>query len=745
MVKRGRIVAFFLLVILLFSTMGSTVNGIANRINLGLDLQGGFEVLYDVKPIDGQKMTKDTLESAASALEERVNALGVSEPNIQIEGDHRIRVQLAGVKDQNEARDLLSTQANLTFRDVNDKVLLNGSEIEGAKQAYTQNNQPNVVLTLKDPKKFGEITQELSQKAETRENLLVIWLDYEKGKDSYKAESQKQDPKYLSAASVNQKLSQKEVTIEGGFDIKEAQNLAKLINAGALPVQLKEVYSTSVGAQFGQTALETTVYAGIIGIGLVFLFMLAFYRFPGFIACITLAIYVFLILLVYDWMGAVLTLPGIAALVLNVGMAVDANIITYERIKDEIKRGRSIPSAYKAGNRRSIITIFDANITTLLAGAVLFYFGTSSVQGFATMLIVGILISFITCVYGTRLFLGLWVNSRALNKKPRIFGVNPKDIEDLSEDKGNHFPKTKFDKVDFVKHSKKFFTLSIVITIAGIILLSTMKLNLGIDFASGTRVDIQADSALTQQEVTKELAEINMETEDITLSGQNNERATAQFKGALSKDEIAKIKDHFDEKYGTEPSISTVSPTIGRELAKNALYAVLIASLGIVIYVSIRFEWKMALASVIALLHDVFVIITLFSLFQFEVDVTFIAAILTIIGYSLNDTIVSFDRIRENMGIFKPKTDKELADIVNLSLRETFTRSINTIVTVVITVLALLIFGSESIQNFSIALLIGLIIGAYSSLFIASQLWLVWKKKEMKKGPKKSIEKEDTL
>jgi SecD/SecF fusion protein len=487
------------------------------------------------------------------------------------------------------------------------------------------------------------------------------------------------------------------------------------------------------------------VYAGIIGIGLVFLFMLAFYRFPGFIACITLAIYVFLILLVYDWMGAVLTLPGIAALVLNVGMAVDANIITYERIKDEIKRGRSIPSAYKAGNRRSLITIFDANITTLLAGAVLFYFGTSSVQGFATMLIVGILISFITCVYGTRLFLGLWVNSRALNKKPRIFGVNPKDIEDLSEDKGNHFPKTKFDKVDFVKHSKKFFTLSIVITIAGIILLSTMKLNLGIDFASGTRVDIQADSALTQQEVTKELAEINMETEDITLSGQNNERATAQFKGALSKDEIAKIKDHFDEKYGTEPSISTVSPTIGRELAKNALYAVLIASLGIVIYVSIRFEWKMALASVIALLHDVFVIITLFSLFQFEVDVTFIAAILTIIGYSLNDTIVSFDRIRENMGIFKPKTDKELADIVNLSLRETFTRSINTIVTVVITVLALLIFGSESIQNFSIALLIGLIIGAYSSLFIASQLWLVWKKKEMKKGPKKSIEKEDTL
>lgn len=745
MVKRGRIVAFFLLVILLFSTMGSTVNGIANRINLGLDLQGGFEVLYDVKPIDGQKLTKDTLESAAGALEERVNALGVNEPSIQIEGDHRIRVQLAGIKDQNEARDLLSTQANLTFRDVNDKVLLNGSEIEGAKQAYTQNNQPNVVLTLKNPKKFGEITKELSQKAGTGENLLVIWLDYEKGKDSYKAESQKQDPKYLSAASVNQKLSQKEVTIEGGFDIKEAQNLAKLINAGALPVQLKEVYSTSVGAQFGQTALETTVYAGIIGIGLVFLFMLAFYRFPGFIACITLAIYVFLILLVYDWMGAVLTLPGIAALVLNVGMAVDANIITYERIKDEIKRGRSIPSAYKAGNRRSLVTIFDANITTLLAGAVLFYFGTSSVQGFATMLIVGILISFITCVYGTRLFLGLWVHSRALNKKPRIFGVNPKDIEDLSEDKGKSFPKTKFDKVDFVKHSKKFFTLSIVITIAGIILLSTMKLNLGIDFASGTRVDIKADSALTQQEVTKELAEINMETEDITLSGQNNERATAQFKGALSKDEIAKIKDHFDEKYGTEPSISTVSPTIGRELAKNALYAVLIASLGIIIYVSIRFEWKMALAAVIALLHDAFVIITLFSLFQLEVDVTFIAAILTIIGYSINDTIVSFDRIRENMGIFKPKTSKELSNIVNLSLRETFTRSINTIVTVVITVIALLIFGSESIQNFSIALLIGLIIGAYSSLFIASQLWLAWKKKEMKKGPKKSIEKEDTL
>ncbi|MER2141050.1 MAG: protein translocase subunit SecD, partial [Priestia megaterium] len=386
MVKRGRIVAFFLLVLLVFSTIGTTMTGITKDIKLGLDLQGGFEILYKVSPAKkGDVIDKKALNSTVEALRQRVDVLGVSEPSIQIEGNDRIRVQLAGVTNQKQARDLLSTQANLTFRDVNDKVLMDGTDLAqgGAKQSFDQSNQPSVSLKLKNAKKFEKITRELSQKPAPN-NLIVIWLDYEEGKDSYQKESAKQNPKYLSAASVSSVLTQPDVEISGGnFTVKSATQLAELLNAGSLPVKLDELYSTSVGAQFGEEALHTTILAGIIGIGIIFLYMLFFYRLPGLIAIITLSFYVYLNLLVFDLMHVVMTLPGIAALILGVGMAVDANIITYERIKDELKTGRSVISAYRAGNRRSLATIFDANITTMLAALVLFFYGQSSVKGFA--------------------------------------------------------------------------------------------------------------------------------------------------------------------------------------------------------------------------------------------------------------------------------------------------------------------------------------------------------------------------
>lgn len=739
MVKRSRIVVFFLIVLLLAGLSGSTTKTILKDINLGLDLQGGFEVLYEVEPVNAdQKKDKDMLVHTTEALNKRINVLGVSEPNIQIEGSDRIRVQLPGVEDQNQARETLGTQAVLTFRDVNDKVKLDGTDlVEGAaKQSFKANtNEPIVLVELKDRKKFRDVTQDIVDMAP--DNILAIWLDFEEGVDSYKEASKNGSSKLLSDPYVRQVFNDTSVSIEGNFTTQEAKDLANLLNAGALPVKLKEVYSTSVGASFGEQALSKTVDAGILGVLLIFIFMIVYYRLPGLVATVTLSVYIYLILLVFDLMGAVLTLPGIAALILGVGMAVDANIITYERIKEEMKVGRSLSSAFKAGSKSSFTAILDANITTLLAAGVLFYFGESSVKGFATMLIVSILMSFFTAVFGSRWLLGLLINSHYFKDKPGWFGVKRKAIFKLSENKTTHDLATPFDRFDFVKHRKKFYMLSSILIVAGIIVLAVFRLNLGIDFSSGTRVEIDAGKPITAEEVSSELKELGIDTQDIVLAGNNNEMGIARFKDVLDQKEIAQLKTHFSDKYGKEPNVSTVSPTVGKELIKNAFFALLIAAIGIIIYVSFRFEFAMGFASVLALVHDAFFIVAVFSLTRLEVDLTFIAAVLTIVGYSINDTIVTFDRIRENMiAKRRLKTEEDIAMVVNQGLRQTLTRSINTVLTVIVTVAALLILGSESIRNFSFALLVGLLAGTYSSIFISAQLWYDMKVRELKKkGP----------
>ncbi|KIL46109.1 protein translocase subunit SecDF [Jeotgalibacillus campisalis] len=734
MVKRSRIVTFILLIVLIGGAMGVTTQTILGNIKLGLDLQGGFEVLYQVKGEDGEDVPPEVVSDTAQALDRRVNVLGVSEPVIQVENGNRIRVQLAGVEDQNQAREILSTEANLTFRDVNDNEMLSGSDLVegGSSQTFNEENQPIVRLELQSGQKFAEVTQEVLEMGPPN-NKLVIWLDYEEG-DSYAEEAGKEEPKFISAPNVSEVISTTTPVIEGSFTPQEAQDLADLLNAGALPVELEEVYSTSVGASFGLMAMDQTILAGIIGISLIFLFMIAFYRFPGIIGVLTLSVYIYLILLIFDWLNGVLTLPGIAALILGVGMAIDANIITYERIKEELKVGKPVRQAYEEGSRSSLWTIFDANITTLLAGIVLFYFGTSSVKGFATMLLISIVVSFITAVFGTRLFMSLWVRSKFLDNKKGWFGVKASEVNDYKEEVDALDLPTKFDRIDFVGNRKKFFALSGILLVAGLSILIIFKLNLGIDFTSGTRMDVLADTALSEEVMEEDLAAIDLEASNIIISGENQEIGVARFVESLDQDKIAEIKTYFKDKYGSDPNISTVDPIIGEELAENALYAVAIASLGIILYVSIRFELYMALASVVALVHDAFFIIAVFSILRLEVDITFIAAVLTIIGYSINDTIVTFDRIRENMRKLKLIESKEqLAKIVNQSLRQTLGRSVNTVLTVVLVVVAMIIFGATSILNFSIALLIGLIAGTYSSVFIATQFWYVLKKRELKK------------
>ncbi|MYL37284.1 protein translocase subunit SecDF [Halobacillus litoralis] len=752
MVKRGRIVAFFIVVLLLAATIGTTITGVTKDIKLGLDLQGGFEILYDVEPLnEDQEVNDQVLEATAESLSQRVNTLGISETNISIEDNGRIRVQLAGVEDQQTARELLSTTAELTLRSTDGKLFLDGSDlVEGsAQQSFDPNtNEPVVTLKVKSASEFYDVSEEVYNTPDDPstpypDDLLVIWLDYDED-TSFAEQYGSADPEYISAPSFRQNgpIRSNSIQISGDFTVESAQQLADILNAGSLPVNLEETYSNSVGAQFGEQAMNKTIIAGAIGVAAIFLFMIAYYRFPGVIASLTLSVYIYLILVVFEMMNGVLTLPGIAALILGVGMAVDANIITYERIKEELKSGKSLMSAYKAGNKRSLSTILDANITTLIAAAVLFIFGTSSVKGFATMLIVSILVSFITAVYGTRLFMSLWVKSRFLNKRPRWFGVKPEDIQNIEDGKEVNatFMKRSF---DFVGKRKLFFTVSIALIAAGILALSVFRLNLGIDFSNGSRVSILSDGDITASQVEETMeSEFDVSPEQVVISGDNDEIAVARFDSELSKDKVAEIQSYYEEEFGNTPNISTVSPIVAKELAKNAALAVLYASIGIIIYVTIRFEIFFAITAIIALLHDAFFILAFFSLTRLEFDITIIAAILTIVGYSVNDTIVTFDRIRENLKLKKKvKSFSELAKIVNDSLMQTLARSFNTVITVIFAAVMLLVFGASSITNFSFALVIGLLAGTYSSLFIASQLWLVWRGRNIKDKPINYVKK----
>ena len=738
MKKSSKIVAFLLLVVILFAGMGLTYKNVVKDVNLGLDLQGGFEVLYQVDPLqEGDKIDNDAVQATAKTLENRVNVLGVSEPKIQVEDQNRIRVQLAGVENQSQAREILSSQANLTIRDADDNIKLTGKDIQqgSAKQEFKQNtNQPAVTFKLKDSDKFKKVTEEISKK---KENVMVVWLDYEKG-DSYQKEKSKKDPKYVSAASVDKPINSDSVEISGGFNgekgVQEAKQIADLLNAGSLPVDLNEIYSNSVGAQFGQDALDKTILASIIGVAIIYLFMLGFYRLPGLVAIIALTTYIYLVMVAFNFISGVLTLPGLAALVLGVGMAVDANIIMYERIKDELKVGRTLKQAYKKANKSSFLTIVDANLTTVIAAAVLFFFGESSVKGFATMLLLGILMIFVTAVFLSRGLLSLLVSSNYFKNKLSWFGVKKSERFDINDGKDVHDLKTPYEKWNFVKLAKPLLSLSVIIIIIGAIILFVFRLNLGIDFTSGTRVDFEADNKVSQDKVTQTLEKDNFKPDQVSI-GENGKNISVQFKNDLNKDQVAKIKNTVDKTFGHDPTVNTVSPVIGQELAKNAMMALIYAAIGIIIYISLRFEWRMGLSSILALLHDAFMIVAVFSLFRIKVDITFIAAVLTIIGYSINDTIVTFDRVRENLHKVKVITEpQQIDDIVNRSIKQTMTRSINTVLTVVIVVVALLIFGASSIFNFSLALLIGLICGVFSSIFIAVPLWGIMKKRQLRKS-----------
>ena len=716
-----------------------------DKIHYGLDLQGGFEVLYKVSPIDkSKKIDSDILDNTYKSLLKRIDILGVSEPEITIEGDDRIRVKLAGVTNKEEAREVLSSTASLTFRDTSNHLLMTSEVLGGnAKVSTDQNGKPAVSLSIKDKDKFYEVTSKVSKMSN---NLIVIWLDYDEEKDSYSSEKEKcgslSDSHCLSAATVSQGFSS-DVIISGSFTEDEAKNLVELINSGALPTKLEEISSRTVEADFGESSLNKTLTAGVIGIIIVVLIITAVYHFSGFIASIGVLLYTALTFLVFYLLNGVLTLPGIAAMLLGIGMAVDANVISFERVKELLKIGRPLEEAFKEGNKESLSSILDSNITTMIVAIILFILGESSVKGFATMLIISIIVTVLVMVVFVRTILKFFVETKFFDNKLNFFvGVKKKQIIP-SED-----VRIPFKNLEFVRNRKYFLSFTVIVIVFGTILSVVRGVNLGVDFTGGTTITISKNEKVKLKTVEKELKNSKY---NIKKTEDSNDDITITIDEVLDKNHIKKLSQRLEKEYDTDTDIYTVSKVVKQELTKNAIKSLIFASIGILIYVALRFKFNYAISALVALFHDVLMIILFFCIFKLEITSIFIAAILTIIGYSINDTIVTFDMIRENykkklqQKIGKRKkniedihlNDEELIDLVNDSVRTTFTRSVLTTLTTIFPVICLLIFGAKEIFNFNIALLVGFIAGVYSSIYISNQLWLILETRRLKKPPKK--------
>ncbi len=706
-----------------------------NNLKFGLDLQGGFEILYKVESIDGSKMNNSKLTATYKTLSKRIDSLGVSEPEIILEGNNKIRVKLAGVTNPEQARTQLSTVATLSFRDTNDNLLMTSEVLKagGAKVSQDSSGNPAVLLTVKDKDKFYEVTNKVK---DYDQNMIVIWLDYNGMTDSYAKEGNlcgTSESNCLSAARVSQGFAS-DVIIQGDFTEDEVNNLVDLINSGSLPSKLTEISSKTVGASFGDDTLQKTLVAGIVGVILIGVLLIAVYHFAGIVSTISMLLYTFLVFLIFWLVGGVLTLPGIAALVLGIGMSVDSNVITFARIREELYKGKSLPLAFKEGVKCSFSAILDSNLTTLIVAIIMFVFGESSIKGFATMLIITIVVTMFTMVFLTRVLLNLFVKTNYFNDKTKLFiAVKNEDIPNLS--KNEKIKKKPFGNIDFLKNRKLFAGISIIIIVIGIITISFCGMNLGIDYRSGTDVTIATEDKLTKKQLKNDLSSLKLKSSDITIG---DEETVIRIDDALDGDKVKEVNKYFENKYEAKVNIGVVSNVVQKELVKNAFLSVILALIGIIIYVSFRFKFSYAVSGVVALVHDVLIMIALFVIFNFEVSSMFIAALLAIIGYSINDTIVTFDRIREKLSKTDESklTEDKFYELCNTSIQETFSRTIYTSITTLIPVVVLIILGSREILTFNLAMLFGLVAGTYSSIFIATALFMVFEKKNLGK-PKK--------
>ena len=700
---------------------------IFKNINYGLDLQGGFEVLYEIEPLDGNELTSDMVYNTYKAILKRVDILGVNEPEISIEDSNKIRIALAGIKNKEEAREVISSTAVLSFRDYNDNLLMTSDVLGGAAKVTTdQYGHPAVSLSIKDTDKFYTVTSKVK---DMNNNVIVIWLDYDETTDSFSKEKDKcgslSTSRCLSAARVDKAFAS-DVIIQGNFTTEEATSLVELINSGSLPTKLSEISSRTVEATYGEAALNKTLVAGIIGIILVLIIMIAMYHFSGLIAGTALILYTMLSFLVFYLIEGTLTLPGIAAMLLGIGMAVDASVISFERIKDQLKIGKNLKIAVAIGNKESLSSILDANITTMIVAVILFILGQSSVKGFATMLIINILLTIIVLVFLSKAVIAFFANTGVFDNKINLFiGLSKKKIIPAKE------VRIPFKKLDFVKSRKIVLPIVLIVLVGGLTYSIITNFNFAVDFTGGTSITVNTTE------------DIDLKNYTVSKLDKTKDSTTIVIKEKLTKEEIKELSNTLEEDYHTTSNIYVVSDMVKKQLIKNAILAVLISLIGIIIYVSFRFRFNYAISGIIALIHDALITIIFFGIFKLQIDSVFIAAILTIIGYSINDTIVTFDMIRRNYKERNITKKEDLPELVNDSVRLTFFRSLMTTATTIVPIICLIVLGSHEILNFNIALLVGFIAGVFSSIYISNSLWLILDGKRLSKAPKVKKEKEE--
>jgi len=673
-----------------------------DKIKLGLDLKGCVYVVMEAQTDATGAELATLMEQTQVIIEDRVNQMGLSEPTVTIEGEKKIRVELPGAENADEAIKTIGKTAQLQFVLGDGTVVVDGSHVKDAGVG-------------RDEKGFNAVDLEFDSEGAvafeeaTRRALYGEVINPETGQPD-RAIYIVLDDNVISSPLVNSVISGGRAQITGQFSDDEVTELAMLIRGGALPVGLKEVQTSVVGPSLGIDSLNMSLIAGVIGVGLILIMMIIFYKIMGLIADIALLLYILLVFWVLALFSAVLNLPGIAGLILSVGMAVDSNVIIFARIKEEyMVSEKSSRVSVDSGFHRALKTIIDSQFTTMLAGIILYQLGSGPVKGFALTLMIGIVISVLTAVIITQFLMRTLVETKSL-AKPKLFGLEK--------------PRSQFNKeFSFIKRRKIFYLSAVVLIVIGLGAGLIRGFNWGIDFTGGTMMQFEMERRVEVADVERVLDKHEVDG-TIVHAGENNTQIIIRTTQSLENEERNAL---FEDMYGTfniaEDNLLAVekfSASVGDLIKKNAVKALLIATAGMLIYIIIRFEWKFAIAAIVALVHDVLIMIAFYGLFNIPINSPFIAAILTIIGYSINDTIVIFDRIRENFKIMKKNKMEELID---KSINQTIVRSLMTSATTIVAIIPLLILGGETIREFLVPMMVGLVAGTISSIAISSPVY----------------------
>ena len=729
------LIATVLLIVLLGVTtifgLGKGEAGAAKNINLGLDLEGGVSITYQVK---GETPSQEDMDDTRYKLQRRVEQYS-TEATVYQEGSDRLSIEIPGVKDANKILDELGQPGSLYFicekgsdgtpnygvgpdgnfgltktieeLEKDGSIVLKGSDVKSAQAGTTENEMKNkqYVVSLTLNKEGTEKFAEATTKAAGKETIAIYY-----------------DGELISVPHVNNPITGGEAQITGSATFEEAESLASTIRIGGLNLELEELRSKVVGATLGQQAVTTSLKAGAIGLAIIFVFMCFVYLLPGFASSLALLIYTGLILVLLNAFDITLTLPGIAGIILSIGMAVDANVIIFARVREELTAGKSVRTALVTGFDKAKSAILDGNITTLIAAAVLWMKGSGTVKGFAQTLALGIVISMFTALVITRIIIFAF------------YAVGIKDAKFYGRKKKDREP------IDFLGKRKIFFAVSVVVIVIGFAFMGINSsrgkgiLNYSLEFKGGTSTNVTFDKDYTLDEIDKDIVPLIEEaTGDKNVQVQKVEGTNqVVFKTATldldKREAFSKVMTDNFKVNANEIETENISSTVSSEMRKDATIAVIIATICMLVYIWFRFkDIRFATSAVLALLHDVLIVLTFYVVARVSVGNTFIACMLTIVGYSINATIVIFDRIREEL---KTKSSKEdLSVLVNRCITRTLTRSVYTSLTTFVMVAILFIMGVSSIKEFALPLMVGIICGAYSSVCITGAMWYVMKKK----------------